>query len=860
MIKNIYQKYKCLIYIILVATCMFLLQMIICKVYPFGEKSMIAGDTAGQYIPFWAYLRNCFFGEDSVFFTFAKGLGGNMIGVWAYYLMSPYNIIFLLFSNHWITEAIIIVTGLKIVSCAVTMYFFLREKVRNQWILAILCLSYAFCGYNITYHMNVMWIDNLILLPLMVLGVEKLTSQNKYKMYVITLALSFIVNFYTGYAAAIFTGLYFLYDNLSQKIEWKKRIKQFLKFALYSLLGIGIAAVILLPVIFTLQTGKGTGFTIDWETAFSRNFELLSLGGKLLVGAVNNEQLGIAGLPNVYVGLFTLLLTGIYFFNPNISIRKKIFSLAFLAIVIISFQTKLINLLWHGLKEPVGFPYRYSFILSFLLIAIAAKALEETKKKVNWKWVLPITFVYIAVIWLIKMQENSFLQENLIYLSMFLMLFYGIMLSLIMKYRKTIFSILLALVCITEILINAISSFNGMGHSGRNNYMDDLKYYDKIVTQAKEYDSGFYRMEKEENFFLNDSLLFNYNGVGHSSSTFDQNQVDFMKKIGYNWYIYFPSYGYGNTLLTDSIFGIRYKIAKEPVRYYEPVKDLEEGALYQNNYPLSIGYVTNKKIEEVDMNQDPFNIQTDLLNQIADCNLEYFNDIPVKNMQMEGVTKEGNYYKGEKEKSYIELTFDISSVKEELYFWITTPYALDGRAFKVYINDQYYDEYLGMNKNGILKIKNVEDEDTLKLKLEFNINDTIELKEFMLKELNLTNFEEAYQKVEENQIQNVEFNNSILKATANIVEEKSYVFTTIPYEEGWSLEVNGKKANLENSNGFITFALEKGEQEIKLSYVPKGFKEGMVITVISIVIFIIVISLKKCKEKKKTETKSKEMD
>ena len=130
----------------------------------------------------------------------------------------------------------------------------------------------------------------------------------------------------------------------------------------------------------------------------------------------------------------------------------------------------------------------------------------------------------------------------------------------------------------------------------------------------------------------------------------------------------------------------------------------------------------------------------------------------------------------------------------------------------------------------------------------------------MLKELNLTNFEEAYQKVEKNQIQNVEFNNSTLKATANIVEEKSYVFTTIPYEEGWSLEVNGKKANLENSNGFITFALEKGEQEIKLSYVPKGFKEGMVITVISIVIFIIVISLKKCKEKKKTETKSKEMD
>ena len=56
MIKKIYQKYKCLIYIVLVAALMFLIQMIVCKVYPFGEKSMIAGDIAGQYIPFWEYI------------------------------------------------------------------------------------------------------------------------------------------------------------------------------------------------------------------------------------------------------------------------------------------------------------------------------------------------------------------------------------------------------------------------------------------------------------------------------------------------------------------------------------------------------------------------------------------------------------------------------------------------------------------------------------------------------------------------------------------------------------------------------------------------------------------------------------
>ncbi len=850
MIKKIYQKYKCLIYIILGAIFMFLIQMIAGKVYPFGEKSMIAGDIAGQYIPFWSYFKNCFLGQDSVFFTFAKGLGGNMIGVWAYYLMSPYNIIFFLFSNHYITEAIIVVTGLKVVSCSITMYFFLREKVSNKWILGILSLSYAFCGYSITYHMNVMWLDNLILLPLMVLGVEKLTSQNKFKMYVITLALSFIVNFYTGYATAIFTGLYFLYDNLSQKIEWKKRIKQFLNFILYSLLGIGIATIILLPVIFTLKTGKGIGFSIDWGTAFSRNFELLKLGGKLLIGATNDLELGISGLPNIYIGLLSILLTGIYFFNPNISVRKKICSIIFLAIIIISFQTKLINLLWHGLKEPVGFPYRYSFILSFLIIAISAKALTEEKKKINWKWIIPIIVIYIGVIQLIKKQENTFLQENLIYLSIFIMIFYGIMFLLLQKrWKTTFFSILLTIVCITELLINAISSFNGINHDKRNIYMDKFKYYNTMTTQAKEYDKDFYRMEKEKSFFLNDSLQFNYNGVGHSSSTFDQNQLDFMKKIGYNWYMFFPSYGFGNTILTDSILGIRYKITKGLVRYYEPVKELEDCTLYKNNYPLNIGYLTDKKVEQIDINQNPFKIQTDLLNQIANSNLEYFNEIPIENIEIVGITKEGNYYTGEKEKSYIELTFDISNVKEELYFWITTPYALDGRPFKIYLNDKYYDEYLGMNKNGILRIDNIENKDILKLKLEFNIDDTIELEEFLLKELNLENFEKIYQKLEKNQLQNVEFKNNTIKATVNVVEENSNVFTTIPYEEGWTLKVNGKKANVENSNGFVIFELEKGEQQIKLSYIPKGLKEGMITTGISIVIFMSIINYKKYKEK-----------
>ena len=845
MIKKIYQEHKCLIHIILVALFMYIVQTIACEIYPFGDKSLIAGDIAGQYIPFWTYFKNCLIGKESILYTFGKLLGGNMIGIWAYYLMSPYNLVFLLFSNKLIVEAIIIVTGLKFISCSITMYMFLKNKVANKFILAILCLSYAFCGYNIVFQMNLMWLDNVILLPLMVLGAEKIVDNNKYKMYVITLALSLIVNFYTGFATAIFTGLYFIYYNLLQKMEIKKLITRFVKFACYSFLGIGLAAFILIPMIVILKTGKGSSFMIDFDTVFTTNFNYIDIVAKLLLGSVNNEQLAL-GLPNIYTGLLTLLLAEVYFFNKNIPIKNKIFSLLFIVLIVCSFNIKILNLIWHGLKEPVGFPYRYSFVFSFLLIAIACHALrEKNKQTVNWKTVIPITIINVIMMIIVMQKQYAFITNSRITISIIIMIFYSIMLILYLKFKNKTYIVLITIVCVLEILANGILSFRQLNHDKREPFVSNMNKYNNLITEVTKEDTTFYRMEKTEKFFLNDSLLFNYNGMGHSSSTFEQTQVEFMKKIGYNWYIYFPSYGYGNTIITDSIFGIKYKLSKEEEKYYTEQKEIDNYKLYKNNYDLSLGYLTEKKVQDVNLNENPFEIQTNLLNSIANTDLEYFNNIEPQNIRIENVRKEGNYYTGKTGESYIELTYDLSQVKEQLYFWITTPYSLDGSALKLYINDQYIDDYLGANKNGIIKLEC--NSDIMKLKLELNTDETVQLDEFLLKEINLTNFEIAYQKVEKNQLENIEFKNNQLKANIKVPEGKKYLFTTIPYDKDWKALVDGENQEIENSNGFITINLDEGEHEIKLSYMPKSLELGIAITIISILILFIMIVIEKRK-------------
>ena len=66
-------------------------------VYPFGNGSLLTVDMGQQYIDFCAYFRQTVLGHPGQFlFGWNKALGGDMLGVWAYYLLSPFNLILIL--------------------------------------------------------------------------------------------------------------------------------------------------------------------------------------------------------------------------------------------------------------------------------------------------------------------------------------------------------------------------------------------------------------------------------------------------------------------------------------------------------------------------------------------------------------------------------------------------------------------------------------------------------------------------------------------------------------------------------------------------------------------------------------------
>ena len=70
------------------------------------------------------------------------------------------------------------------------------------------------------------------------------------------------------------------------------------------------------------------------------------------------------------------------------------------------------------------------------------------------------------------------------------------------------------------------------------------------------------------------------------------------------------------------------------------------------------------------------------------------------------------------------------------------------------------------------------------------------------------------------------------------VKESGLFYTSIPYEEGWTASVDGKKTEITPVGGaLIAFQLPEGTHSIELSFYPKGFQAGCVVCAVCLVAF-----------------------
>ena len=273
------------------------------QVFPFGNDSLLVLDLNAQYIYYYEAFRDAILKDGSLIYNWSRTLGGEMFGINAYYMGSPFMIIYLLFPKKLITEALLTTALLK-TGCASLSFAYYLKKTRGGQTTKIIIFScmYSLMTYMVMHQMNPMWLDALIYLPLIMLGVEELVKHGKFTLYTVALTLTFIANFYIGYMVAIFTAAYFLYAYFTLCEYGPKRETVFKpRFRRVSVLSAAMAAFMLIPRIFA--DARKVQFS-DPSFAPRAKFVLFDMLQKLFAAYDTTRPGGLT----LYTGTLTLII------------------------------------------------------------------------------------------------------------------------------------------------------------------------------------------------------------------------------------------------------------------------------------------------------------------------------------------------------------------------------------------------------------------------------------------------------------------------------------------------------------------------------------------------------------------------
>ena len=825
-----------------------------------SNRTILFSDMFSQYLGYFGKLKEVLSGDGSIFYAFNKSIGGNTIGLFAYYLGSPLNLIILLFPKELLANAILTIYLIKIGICSLTLAIYINKVYKkNDYSVLIFSLCYGLMSYNIVFHMNVMWIDGVMLLPLIALGIENIINKNKYKLYIVSLFLAIISNYYIAYMICIFSVLYFIYKGIIYK---KINGKNILGFIGSSLIAGGLSGYLLIPVVLSLMTGKASLKNLsDGIYVTESIFSTLS---KTIIGSYDYNQI-LSGPANIFCGVIITVFLLLYFINEKIGLRAKLLSAVFIFILFLSFTINIFELLWHGFNYPVGFEYRNSFLFCFLIIILAYEAWINIDN-IKIKDVIISLFICLALDIVILLQRYSHVSVKKIAISFLFVLIYSFIIILFRKVslKRIFINFLCIIIVICELSLNIYLIIINNIYISQNyvkQYIEDLS---PIIEDIKKDNDNFYRTEMTFNNTLNDSMLLNFNGLTHSSSTNEKNIMNIVDSLGYKTASTCEIYNQGSTIPVDSILGIRKLIsAKNPKifscydhlenHYYNVIKDYGDYVVYENPYALPIAFMVNDSLKTLQQDNidNLFDYTGSIFDSMVNEETNLYNKLEVTDIKLNNVEaitelEENLYTKIDTEKdASIDITIKSKDNNPVYLFLKSNIYedAIDnnikgtirGRAVEVISNGgAEYAQFTGLGYN-IQFIGNYNDGEEIKVKIKL-VRSRLTIKEIQVYSCNMNNFEKVYGNLSSNTIENTDYEDGYVKGDVTVTADKTLLYTSIPYDEGWTLKVDGKDCEyIKILNGFIGVELEEGQHNIEFKYKLPGFKVGLSISIISLI-------------------------
>ena len=822
-------------------------------IYPFGETSNYIWDLEIQYTDFFCYFKDILAGNSGVEYTFSQSLGSSPVALIGYYLMSPINLLLVFFKKSQMQLFVYVAASLKLGLCGLTCYTFMRRRfcIPNKFCL-LLSLAFSFTQYAVGQVSNIMWLDGVYMLPLIMLGIYLHVKEGKNLLFYVATALSIVFCWYIGYMNCIFAVFYYLFERTlcETKFKFKEQSVKFFRFVCLEFLSVLLSCAVFLPVMLRQSTGRG--LLDEGVFNFTTNGRLLEiLKGFALGSAFPDRQI------TLFCSVAVLLFFFSFWFSKRASKKEKTAAGLLLGVMVASLFFKPIENIWCGFKFEDSYMYRFAYLAFMVVILISAMQIEKLYRDGTFdlsdKSLLfgGVTFILILLVadWVNGIYDRALWFEIALILFYIAVLYFEsyrgrINLQNTKRFMKLAVTACFAVVFLLEVILNAVFVVGNSYEFNAQRTSNYISEQEKLIESVKKYDNSFYRMEQTSSrysdnvngFYANESLAYGYSGIQTYTSCYDGLVSEILVDSGYCT-SYFPTFYYAPILPMDSFLGVKYLLSSNEYLGYEKtdISPANQKNVYYNPYALPLGFKVEDTVFDNITHNNSFEYVNALYSSVLGEKVEVFKR--VENILSEQNGNQLVYRFDDSEK----VAGSIVYVSFEHYDIMSEALCVNGEAVSSY-NRPVWGTWNNLSYLG--DIQNIKE-----VSLQ-GCNLSLQDANAQFYYVDMSIFADSITKLKSGAIELSEITDGYLKAIYS-AEQDGQVMLTIPYDERWTVKVNGEKVDFASGvEQFIVIPVSEGSNEIEMEYSIKGKLAGVAATFASIVIFAGIYVVRKKRPEK----------
>ncbi len=839
---------------------------------------------------------------------FGIGAGGDVLTTFNYYGLGDPLCLLSIFVPEAYTVYLynfLIVFRIFLSGLAFSWFCFYMKKGRLETMVG--AFAYMFCGYALYAGVrHPFFLMPMIMFPLMLLGAERILNGESPVLFIITVFMSFFINFYFSYMLVILSFVYVLVKVLSRGETRKPRrfVKLLGKFLLFGVIGVLMACLVLLPVLKV--------FLANTRTEVVRGgSELINdpLYYSVLIGRFTS--FGMAGNWTM-TGFIPVLLLSVFllFKKKGKHLYLKILFVTFTLMLCVPLLARVMNGFAYAANR---WTWGYAFLLSYICAVMFKDLFNMTKKEK--RYMIACTGVYLLVSLIISHAFNMSMVAQYIILSLLLVIFLCSKELFVSKNAKRVKAAVCTL-CALSIIANSLMCYSGMYSDFISEFVDNSKAYklisNSVSAQMKyEMNKDFCRYEQFENYVRNPSVVDDTKGVSFYWSLTDSRVGDFLKETGTIKYVSYDFLNLNKFTIEDALFSVKYYFTKTPEKFvpygYEFVKTLKiaDGvySVFENQYPLPLGYtytdyMTRESYEKLSNAEKLEALTSNILleNEISDYSKNTY-ELTSKEIDYTLTCEDGIEVKDNKiyvDKTGAEVILSFEPQKDvELYLDFKELHAEDiyneeeqlkrsgkwekmrkadkllvkremlyHRDEKMFTFSVNSEDYTALFHLSTPDYQNYEGNHNFLVNLSYSDKERSEVRfrintpgEYSFEDLNLIaqpmeNYVSNVTARASDSLDNVRIYDNGFSGDIELLEKK-ILFISVPYSDGFKAYVDGKEVEILRANTWgMALDLEKGYHTVELKYSTPNLLLGAGISAIGFLSFAAVAIFYNFRKKK----------